>query len=418
MKLIIHRGTNQIGGSVTEYEHNGWRLFVDFGEQLPGSVASEPLDINGLTKGNLSKSAMLITHYHGDHIGNIHLLPDTVPVFMGKLGLEIQKITSNHLKGVDEIQARLFERLEKVTPFEAGVSFAFGPFKVMPIIIDHSAFDACAFKIETEDATVFHTGDFRTHGFRSGRLREVIDKYIRKVDYVICEGTNVKRPDATSQSEHDLQKQLEKEFQRYKYNIVYLSSTNIDRLFSIYHAALRMGIPFIIDSHQKRIMDVVANSSHVWAKSSLYKYGKYEPVVLMYNKKNPKEFLISERLMSFLQEKGYILIARNNPRFYHFINKIPGAPKQYYLSMWNGYVNDPTSPSYNKELATALGKEYLYRHTSGHCNMKNLSTLFTWLSPKAIIPIHTDAPEEFAKYFNNQWRIDLLQDGDSFTLHS
>lgn len=158
------------------------------------------------------------------------------------------------------------------------MSFAFGPFKVMPIIIDHSAFDACAFKIETEDATVFHTGDFRTHGFRSGRLLEVIDKYIRKVDYVICEGTNVKRPDATSQSEHDLQKLLEKEFQRYKYNIVYLSSTNIDRLFSIYHAALRMGIPFVVDSHQKRIMDVVANSSHIWAKSSLYKYGKYEPI--------------------------------------------------------------------------------------------------------------------------------------------
>lgn len=318
MKLIIHRGTNQIVGSVTEYEHNGWRLFVDFGEQLPGAVASDPLDIDGLTKGNLSKSAMLITHYHGDHIGNIHLLPDTVPVFMGKLGLEIQKITSNHLKGVDEIQA---------------------------------------------------------------------------------------------------QKQLEKEFQRYKYNIVYLSSTNINRLFSLYHAALRMGILFIVDSHQKRIVDVVVNSSHIWAKSSLYKYGKYEPMVLMYNKKNPKEFLISERLMSFLQKKGYILITRNNPRFYHLIDQIPGAPKQYYLSMWND-VNAPTSPSYNKELATTLGKEYLYRHTSGHCDMKSLNNLFTRLSPKVIIPIHTDAPEEFAKYFNNQWIIGLLQDGDSFMLHS
>lgn len=418
MKLIIHRGTNQIGGTVTEYEHDGWRLFVDFGEQLPGTVTSGPLDIDGLTKGNLSKSAMLITHYHGDHIGNIHLLPDTVPVFMGKLGLEIQKITSNHLKGVDGIQARLFERLEKVIPFEAGQSFTFGPFKVMPIVIDHSAFDACAFKIETEDATVFHTGDFRTHGFRSGRLFDVIDKYIRKVDYVICEGTNVKRPNVTLQSEHDLQKQLEKEFQRYKYNVVYLSSTHIDRLFSLYHAALRMSIPFIVDSHQKWIMDVVVNSSHIWAKSSLYKYGMYKPMVLMYNKKNPKEFFISEKFMSFLQKKGYILIARNNPRFYHLIDQIPGTSKQYYLSMWNGYVNDPTSPSYNKELATALGKEYLYRHTSGHCDMKSLNSLFTRLSPKVIIPIHTDAPEEFAKYFNNQWTVSLLQDGDSFTLHA
>ncbi|MGM9856338.1 MAG: hypothetical protein ACI30Y_00820 [Candidatus Limisoma sp.] len=36
MKITIHRGTDQIGGSVTEYEHEGWKLFVDYGEQLPG----------------------------------------------------------------------------------------------------------------------------------------------------------------------------------------------------------------------------------------------------------------------------------------------------------------------------------------------------------------------------------------------
>lgn len=35
MKITIHRGTNQIGGSVTEYEVNGWHLFIDYGEQLP-----------------------------------------------------------------------------------------------------------------------------------------------------------------------------------------------------------------------------------------------------------------------------------------------------------------------------------------------------------------------------------------------
>lgn len=102
MRIIIHRGTNQIGGSVTEYEHKGWRLFVDFGEQLPGSPVSEPLNIEGLTKGDLSKSAMLITHYHGDHIGNIHQISEDIPIFIGNLGLEIQKITSNHLKDVDE----------------------------------------------------------------------------------------------------------------------------------------------------------------------------------------------------------------------------------------------------------------------------------------------------------------------------
>lgn len=41
MKITVHRGSNQIGGCVTEYESNGWKLFVDYGEQLPGTPTSE-----------------------------------------------------------------------------------------------------------------------------------------------------------------------------------------------------------------------------------------------------------------------------------------------------------------------------------------------------------------------------------------
>lgn len=66
MKITVHRGTNQIGGCVTEYESNGWKLFVDYGEQLPGAPSyNKKLKIEGLTCGDLSKSALLITHYHG-----------------------------------------------------------------------------------------------------------------------------------------------------------------------------------------------------------------------------------------------------------------------------------------------------------------------------------------------------------------
>ena len=38
MKLTIHRGTDQIGGCITEIESGGYKVFVDFGEQLPGTV--------------------------------------------------------------------------------------------------------------------------------------------------------------------------------------------------------------------------------------------------------------------------------------------------------------------------------------------------------------------------------------------
>ena len=76
MKITVHRGSNQIGGCVTEYESNGWKLFVDYGEQLPGAPMSDKkLEIDGLTCGDIRKSALLITHYHGDHIGKITELP-------------------------------------------------------------------------------------------------------------------------------------------------------------------------------------------------------------------------------------------------------------------------------------------------------------------------------------------------------
>ena len=50
MNITIHRGTDQIGGCITEYEQEGWKLFIDYGEQLPGSIhEGEPIEVEGLT---------------------------------------------------------------------------------------------------------------------------------------------------------------------------------------------------------------------------------------------------------------------------------------------------------------------------------------------------------------------------------
>jgi len=72
MKITVHRGSDQIGCCVTEYESNGWKLFIDYGEQLPvAPMPDKALEVEGLTCGDLSKSTLLITNYHGDHVGKI-----------------------------------------------------------------------------------------------------------------------------------------------------------------------------------------------------------------------------------------------------------------------------------------------------------------------------------------------------------
>jgi len=349
MKIKIHRGTHQIGGCVTEYESNGWHLFVDYGEELQGGPRSGALKVEGLTHGDLSKSALLITHYHGDHIGCIAELPEELPIYMSEIGCELQSVLSNRLKTVDNTHQKILERLQKAQTFKPGVEFSFGPFKIMPIIVDHSAFEACAFKIVADDVKAFHTGDFRTHGFRSGTLPKVIKKFVGEVDYVVCEGTNVRRPDATSVSEPELQRQFEAKFRENKNNIVYLSSSNIDRLFGLYHAARKAGRPFYVDAYQKRMMDVVTKRDHIWGKSRLYRYDdKFEPLVLQYEDDEDK-----------VEEKGCVLIARANPLFDKFIERIPGESHKY-LSMWKGYV-EKSCEAYNPRLAKSLGKDFAYQ---------------------------------------------------------
>lgn len=411
MNIKVYRGTHQIGGCVTEYEYHGWHLFVDYGEELPGGPKTGDLQVEGLTYGDISKSALLITHYHGDHIGCIPKLPKDLPIFMGRISREIQMELSNRLQMVDSFHRNMSERLKTVHTFEPGRPFSWGSFHIMPVTVDHSAFDAYAFKVEAGGVSAFHTGDFRTHGFRSGRLSDVIEKFVGKVDYVVCEATNVSRPLAASQSEHDLQKEYQELFKENKGNVVYASSTNIDRLFGLYHAAKNAGRVFIIDEYQKKIMDIVTQRDSLWSKSRLYQFLEhYKPFVLSVLK---GEFWMNDRFKDLLEKKGYVLMARSNPTFDSLIKRIPGE-KQVYLSMWDGYV-DKSKAAYNEQLAKSLGKGYLRMHTSGHCDMNSLREVFRLLHPKAIVPIHTEKPEEFAQLFGDEWSVVVLNDGESIS---
>ena len=414
MKITIHRGSDQIGGCVTEYECNGYHLFVDYGEELPGGPKTGDLQVEGLTYGDMSRSALLVTHYHGDHIGSITKLPEALPIYMGEVAREIQMVLSDHLKGVSPIHKEMVKRLPAVKTFKAGKEFLLGPFRIMPVTVDHSAFDAYAFKIETDGVSAYHTGDFRLHGFRSGRFTEMIEKYVGKVDYVVCEATNILRPSATSKKESALQQDFVSLFKENKACVVYLSSTNIDRLFALYHAALDAGLPFYVDGYQKKIMDIIVNSKSMWTRSSLYQYGRYKPEALMYHKYDRERFFVSDGFKEFLEKHGYVIIVRSNERFDNLLEQIPGK-KMKVLSMWRGYVKEGTD-AYNESLARSLDGEYGYMHTSGHIDMNDLREFFRMLQPKGIIPIHTDSPEEFARLFGDEFNIVRLHDGQSLSI--
>jgi ribonuclease J len=187
-----------------------------------------------------------------------------------------------------------------------------------------------------------------------------------------------------------------------------VSTQNIDRIYSIIHAAERCHRIVLMDWYQKQLIDKVRQVRHVWQKSQMYQYGK---LVWQLREEN-KDFMASKKFIDKLTDTGYVLIARANKKYDDLIAKLPGEKKQTYLSMWSGYITRDL-PAYNEAMAKSVGEDYLYLHTSGHCDMESLGHLFDLATPDKIIAIHTDDNEAFTKLFGQRWKVVPMQDGQT-----
>lgn len=426
MKLTIHRGTNQIGGCVTEYQLGNWKLFVDFGEQLPGApISDEPLLIDGLNCGDTSHSALLITHNHGDHIGKLLEVDPSVPLYIGGIAEEIYNKLQERLSYIKnelgEKASATIERLKTVNTFQDGDKIEFGPFIIRPHNMDHSAFDAYCFLISNKDDEndiVLHTGDFRTHGWRGQELFEKLNT-LPAVKALICEGTNIDKENISAETEQMIEERFTQHFKENKYNVVFAAASNIDRIFTIYRAAVAAGRFVLMDKYQESIInDIVEHVSKTnSATSQVYTpFKKENYLALDYDKcsKTSLQFFYNDKLQNLVQGKGCVLIARSTQQYLSLIDKFTKEKTKRYLSMWSGYI-DSENPAYNEALANAVGNEYEHIHTSGHADLQALEELFSRVQAEKIIPMHTANPDKFIEHFPEK-NICILKDGETIEL--
>src|SRR5210317_308970 len=99
MKLIIHRGAHEVGGSCVELTYEDTTILLDFGLPLdfdmnddPGSSAPQPL-FSKLQKGQKRIDAVILSHAHLDHYGLADLLPEGIPIYCGKASAALMDIT-------------------------------------------------------------------------------------------------------------------------------------------------------------------------------------------------------------------------------------------------------------------------------------------------------------------------------------
>ena len=96
MRVCIHRGSKQIGGSCVEIESGDKRLLLDIGLPLDAEDNDTKYlpSIPGLDGSGDSLLAILISHSHLDHFGLLKHVSKNIPVYMGAAARRIIEAAS------------------------------------------------------------------------------------------------------------------------------------------------------------------------------------------------------------------------------------------------------------------------------------------------------------------------------------
>ena len=391
MKIKIHRGTHQIGGSAIEISTVSTRIILDFGNELSLDEKYKPinLDIDGITEAVSDCDGIVISHYHMDHLGQLTAALPEIPLYMGMLSKEVAMISAEYQ------DKDLYLRLLGANIFRGGEAFTIGDIRIRPLVIDHSAVDSYMFVIEAEGKRVLYTGDFRMHGLRSHIVEKLVKTYIGEVDVLITEGTSLSRDADNYISEAAVLDDISSYIQDGKYVFIMCSSTNIDRIMGIWQNMPTDKV-LICDAYQKRILDTVINN--VYYKSSLYRR-QDRPLVLDIGK-YPKYYM----------DNGFVSLARATENYISHIQEFPKDDVRIIYSMWTGYIEE------NLALKTLLETYPTYIcHASGHVSKDDLNKFIELVNPDAVIPVHTDNPERLEKLVPHR-NVYVVNDNEPFIL--
>ncbi|MFO0905731.1 MAG: MBL fold metallo-hydrolase [Pirellulales bacterium] len=408
MKVCIHRGTKEIGGTCVELESQGKRLVLDVGLPLdasdPDNVPLHP--VKGFSEPDESLLGVVITHPHQDHYGLAHRLPEATPFLIGKAAAAILDA------------ATLFSpaglKLKNVHHLSDRKPIVLGPFTITPFLVDHSAYDSYSVLIEADGKRLFYTGDFRAHGRKASLIDRLVSDPPPEVDVLLMEGTCVGRADMSFPSEDDLVGPMTDLFSRtVGMSLVWCSGQNIDRIVTVFKACKRARRQFIIDMYTAEILRATGNERLPQADWNGIK------VLLPYSQKRRiiregafeiansyKPFRIYDHQLADAASRSVMLFRPSMTRELDQAHCLTGAA--VVCSLWSGYLDEPRQQSFVAWM-NDRGIPLNHCHTSGHASVADLRRMREAFPSAVAVPVHLQDQQRFSTLFGN---VQLRGDGE------
>lgn len=406
MKITIHRGLEQIGGCITEIRTETSRVFIDMGQNLPGNgEKTTPEQDRTLVEGifvqhTRDHQAVIYTHAHEDHVGLLDYVPKTVPQYIGdggkeillakydliKKGLELVSESGKEMDIVKEKIRRLknFKTWQRTKPHAKPQAFLVGDIRITPFFNCHSIYDSYMFLIEADGERIWHTGDYREHGYLGKGLIPTLKRYATDIDVLITEGTMLSRDDECIH-ECEVSRRMACVMDAFKYVVVLASATDIERLASIKEAAKKVHKDmYICSGYMRRTMQLFTHSEAEMSKG-LFEF-------------HPKYIGYDDAKMPAIRKRGFVLVTGVTHQL--FVEELCDGldPSEVVLiySSWDGYYKDPAQVKENPryKLFRDSFHNVIDIHTSGHADRKTIRKVIETIKPKKVICIHKEKGAE------------------------
>jgi len=379
---------------------NGAGDLFEFGllPELSGLYSEEALQNTSLKHTDPEIDAILVSHYHLDHVGRVGYVDPDVPIYCGEttslIHSAISRCGGSPLDG------------HRIETFRTGDTIRIGSLEIQPVHVDHSIPGAYGFIIHMSEGTVAYTGDFRYHG-PAGHMTEEFASRAREArpNTLITEGTRVAKGASDEEVSESLVLRQTLSAVGRKKKLVFSSfrGNDIDRVRTFQRVASATNRQLVVSMKTAALLDELEKDRRI----SVPKVGTD---VLVYVRRkgtgrgDDRDYYKWER--EYLARGISASEVRNQQGRLFLHLDVWNMPEMIDIKPERGgtYIHS-SSEAFNEEgereeevvknWISHMGFSYHQIHASGHASMAGVGKLVSSVNPARVLPVHTERPDDF-----------------------